>query len=101
LVELDRDDSFKRYIINKGWGNSWGIFFRSPERIEKLRRHLHVETSGLGRRLNVMRSANTNPPSIGGTNCRKKSISGRRRVVRNEGRLMVSAQAAGTLSVWA
>jgi hypothetical protein len=40
LIELDRDDPFTRYIINKGWGNSWGIFFRSHEDMEKLRRHL-------------------------------------------------------------
>lgn len=40
LIELDREDSFTRYIINKGWGNSWGIFFRSPEGLDKLRRHL-------------------------------------------------------------
>jgi hypothetical protein len=40
LIELEREDSFTRYIINKGWGNSWGIFFRSHEGMEKLRRHL-------------------------------------------------------------
>jgi len=40
LIELDRDDRFTHYIVNKGWGNSWGIFFRSPERMERLRRHL-------------------------------------------------------------
>ena len=40
LMELDRDDRFTRYIINQGWGNSWGIFFRSDAGIERLRRHL-------------------------------------------------------------
>jgi hypothetical protein len=40
LIELDRDDRFTRYIINQGWGNSWGIFFRAHEGMEKLRRHL-------------------------------------------------------------
>ena len=40
LVELDRDDRFTRYIINQGWGNSWGIFFRSDAGMERLRRHL-------------------------------------------------------------
>ena len=40
LIELDRDDPFTRYIINKGWGNSWGIFFRSHSGMERLRRHL-------------------------------------------------------------
>jgi hypothetical protein len=54
LIELDRDDSFTHYIINKGWGNSWGIFFRSHEGMEKLRRHLRgflvVKDHG-GRRL--------------------------------------------------
>jgi hypothetical protein len=40
LAELDRDDRFTRYIINQGWGNGWGIFFRSDADIERLRRHL-------------------------------------------------------------
>jgi len=40
LIELDRDDRFTRYLINQGWGNSWGIFFRSTASMERLRRHL-------------------------------------------------------------
>jgi hypothetical protein len=40
LIELDRDDRFTRYLINQGWGNSWGIFFRSDAGMERLRRHL-------------------------------------------------------------
>jgi Domain of unknown function (DUF4123) len=40
LIELDRDDRFTRYIINQGWGNSWGIFFRTNAGMERLRRHL-------------------------------------------------------------
>jgi hypothetical protein len=54
LVELDRDDRFTRYIINHGWGNSWGIFFRSPEDMARLRRHLRgflVAKDERGRRL--------------------------------------------------
>jgi hypothetical protein len=54
LVELERDDAFTRYIINKGWGESWGIFFRSPESMERIRRHLRgflVVKDEKGRRL--------------------------------------------------
>jgi hypothetical protein len=40
LIELDREDRFTRYIINRGWGNNWGIFFRAHEGMEKIRRHL-------------------------------------------------------------
>jgi hypothetical protein len=40
LIELDRDDRFTRYIINQGWGKSWGIFFWSEAGMERLRRHL-------------------------------------------------------------
>ena len=40
LIELDRDDRFTRYLINQGWGNSWGIFFRSEAGMERLRHHL-------------------------------------------------------------
>lgn len=40
LIELDRDDRFTRYIINQGWGNSWGVFFRSHVDMKRLRHHL-------------------------------------------------------------
>ena len=40
LIELERDDRFVRRIINLGWGNSWGIFFRSHAGMERLRHHL-------------------------------------------------------------
>jgi hypothetical protein len=39
LVRLDKDARFTRYVINHGWGNSWGIFFRANEDMNTLRRH--------------------------------------------------------------
>src|SRR5262245_46615663 len=42
LVQLDRDDKFTRYLLDTGWGNSWGVFFRSDEVLERLRRHLRT-----------------------------------------------------------
>ena len=29
LVQLERDDRFTRYLIDTGWGNSWGSFLRT------------------------------------------------------------------------
>lgn len=40
LVQLDREDRITRYIIDNGWGNSWGIFFRSETSMRNLRTHL-------------------------------------------------------------
>jgi len=40
LVELDRDHGFTRYILDEGWGNSWGVFLRTQTSLKELRRHL-------------------------------------------------------------
>ena len=39
LVQLDRENRFTAFLLDNGWGNSWGIFLRSETRIEELRRH--------------------------------------------------------------
>ena len=40
LVELARDDRFTRFLLDKGWGNSWGSFLRTGTGLKQLRRHL-------------------------------------------------------------
>jgi hypothetical protein len=40
LVQLERDDRFTRYVLEKGWGGSWGVFLRTETGIKQLRRHL-------------------------------------------------------------
>jgi hypothetical protein len=40
LVQLDKEDRFTRYFIDHGWGNSWGVFFRSETTLKNLRNHL-------------------------------------------------------------
>jgi hypothetical protein len=40
LVKLERQDKFTRYVIDNGWGNSWGVFLRTETSIRELRRHL-------------------------------------------------------------
>ncbi len=39
LVQVDSGDRFGSYLLNHGWGNSWGIFLRSSAPLEELRRH--------------------------------------------------------------
>ena len=39
LVQLERDDALFNYLIQLGWGNSWGIFLRARQTGEELRRH--------------------------------------------------------------
>ena len=39
LVQLKKDDPFTDWLINQGWGKSWGIFFQSSENLDKLQRH--------------------------------------------------------------
>lgn len=39
LVHLKKDDPFTDWLINQGWGKSWGIFFQSLENIDNLQRH--------------------------------------------------------------
>ncbi len=40
LVALDLDDPFTQWILDKGWGNSWGIFAESDAPFKALRNHL-------------------------------------------------------------
>jgi hypothetical protein len=40
LVQLDREDRFTNYLIEHGWGNSWGVFLRTETSMKNLRNHL-------------------------------------------------------------
>jgi hypothetical protein len=40
LVELERDSDFFRWLLERGWGRSWGIFVRFAGDLTALRRHL-------------------------------------------------------------
>jgi hypothetical protein len=40
LVQLEFEDRYTRRLIDDAWGNSWGVFLRCDETIERLRRHL-------------------------------------------------------------
>jgi hypothetical protein len=40
LVVLEREDAFTRWLFESGWGDSWGIFFRSDAPMLDVRRHL-------------------------------------------------------------
>ncbi|MCP4723269.1 MAG: DUF4123 domain-containing protein [Desulfobacteraceae bacterium] len=42
LVELDETDSFTQWILEKGWGKSWGIFVESNAPFIKLRNSLRT-----------------------------------------------------------
>ncbi len=39
LVHLEPGDGLARFIIERGWGNSWGIFFTSNGSLDTLRKH--------------------------------------------------------------
>ena len=39
LVRLRREDSFLEWLLNKGWGKSWGIFIESSANLDELREH--------------------------------------------------------------
>lgn len=39
LVMLGRKSALTRQVIEEGWGESWGIFVRSPAILQDLRRH--------------------------------------------------------------
>jgi len=41
LVELEPDSGFTKFLIDEGWGNSWGFFLRTGAGMKQLRRHLH------------------------------------------------------------
>ncbi|MDX2152275.1 MAG: DUF4123 domain-containing protein [Bryobacteraceae bacterium] len=40
LVQLDPEEAFTRVVLQQGWGNSWGVFFRSETSFTRLRKHL-------------------------------------------------------------
>ena len=42
LVQLEFEDKFTRRLIERSWGNSWGVFLKSETRMERLRRHLRT-----------------------------------------------------------
>lgn len=42
LVQVDFHDRFTQSLIRDGWGNSWGIFMKSPDGMDRLRRHLRT-----------------------------------------------------------
>src|SRR3954451_4181068 len=40
LVELEPDDQFTRRLLERSWGQSWGVFLRSEGPINSVRKHL-------------------------------------------------------------
>jgi hypothetical protein len=42
LVELKREDPFTEWVLENGWGKSWGIFFESPAAFNELKRHFRT-----------------------------------------------------------
>src|SRR5687767_6625481 len=54
LVQLERENRLTAFLIDNGWGDSWGIFLRSETSFDLLRKHLRgflrVRDEG-GRRL--------------------------------------------------
>lgn len=40
LVQLEFDSRYTRKLIDDAWGNSWGIFLRCNETMDRVRRHL-------------------------------------------------------------
>jgi len=39
LVELDPQGTFTRWLLETGWGKSWGIFAVSSDRLDQLKHH--------------------------------------------------------------
>jgi hypothetical protein len=39
LVRFDKEDDLANFVLEKGWGNAWGIFFSSQASLETLRKH--------------------------------------------------------------
>lgn len=39
LIELDEDDPFTQWLLDRGWGKSWGIFAESTATFVGLRNH--------------------------------------------------------------
>ncbi len=42
LVALDEDDPFTQWILDQGWGKSWGVFLETETTFIKLRNHLRT-----------------------------------------------------------
>jgi hypothetical protein len=42
LVQLEFEDKSTRSLIQRSWGQSWGVFLRCDARIDRLRRHLRT-----------------------------------------------------------
>jgi hypothetical protein len=40
LVQLEPGDRYSRRLIERAWGNSWGVFLKCNASTERLRRHL-------------------------------------------------------------
>lgn len=40
LVRLEQGDKFTNRILDNGWGDAWGVFFRSRGPLKELRHHL-------------------------------------------------------------
>jgi hypothetical protein len=39
LVKLRRGDALTTWLVEEGWGKSWGVFARSAQEMENVRRH--------------------------------------------------------------
>ena len=39
LVKLDGDSPFTEWVLDKGWGNHWGVFAESGADLHSLRQH--------------------------------------------------------------
>ena len=42
LVVLEPEDNFTRLLLDEGWGDSWGIYFRTELPMLEVRRHLRT-----------------------------------------------------------
>ena len=42
LVQLDYDAKYTQALLRKGWGQSWGVFFRCAGSLHQLRHHLRT-----------------------------------------------------------
>jgi Domain of unknown function (DUF4123) len=54
LIQLEHDNQETRRLIELSWGNSWGVFLRSPTTMRNLRKHLRrflIVRDSMGRRM--------------------------------------------------
>jgi hypothetical protein len=54
LLQLEHESEATRRLLELSWGNSWGIFLRSPTNMRNLRRHLRqflIVRDSQGRRM--------------------------------------------------